>query len=1034
MSLLKSKLFIAAAIVAVLVGLYALLGFKVAPNMVRNKAIEFVHDTYGRELKVGEVRLQPFKLQIEVKDVAFPDADGQTMLGFERLFADFEVSSLWKRAWYFRDIEVEAPFVRAVVRPPGAMNLADLAIKKPPGAPPAEPELPPSVWIASFDVSRGAVDFVDQARSKPFERRFDPVAFTLKEFRTTPEGGDFHLTAQSENVEQFDWKGRFALAPLVSSSGDFTIADLRAAGVGDILGDALPFALSKGTIDLNGRYTFKLAEATQLDVELPSIEIHDLGLRARNADADWVDIPTLVVKDTHAKMPERTVAIAHVELANLKAQLWKDSDGSINLKRLFAPAPADAPATTTTPATTATPSRSTATAQGTTTAATSQAGAKSAWDVQLQQVAVNAATINFEDRTITPAFKLVMAPTNVTVDKVSLDLTRPLPIKLTTAFDGGGSLTAAGDLVPDPLQAALDIDLRDLRLKRLQPYVAKTTDMTIRAGQANAKGRLELNPPGGKDGELVFAGDVNANGFKTIDNALEEDFFNFDRLEMRKLRYSMTPDSLAIDRVLLLKPFAKIINSSNQVLNVAAVLDPQGTAEMLRAREAEAAAQKAEATTKPPKKERESKKAAKTPAPAAPNPELHETGMPIRIREVRLDSGRMDFADYYIQPNFAAQIESLHGTMTGLSSNPNAHAKVDLKGQVGEFSPVTIAGEIQPFAFDRYTDIGLKFENISLPVFNPYSGRFAGFNIAKGKLTTDLHYTIVDRKLDAKHHIRIDQLEWGEATASKQAVPLPIKFATSLLKDVNGVIDLDVPVTGTLDDPSFRVGPIVWKVIKNLLTKIVTAPFRWLGGLFKGAEDAQFVDFAPGVATLEPAATEKLATLAKGLAQKPELKLDIPIGTVTSLDEPALKNQRYASEQSAAIKRVLKKKAVVDGEPVTFDSLEADQQIAVLKDMVANLTGAQPKLPELPERAEGESRKDAKAQAQQATIEYLTGDASSHLTVAEADVEALSTARASAVQSALLTPGELSPDRVFLERSDKVTAHEGKVRLELELK
>jgi hypothetical protein len=243
---------------------------------------------------------------------------------------------------------------------------------------------------------------------------------------------------------------------------------------------------------------------------------------------------------------------------------------------------------------------------------------------------------------------------------------------------------------------------------------------------------------------------------------------------------------------------------------------------------------------------------------------LVETGMPIRIREVRIDAGRMDFADYFIQPNFAADINSLEGVVTGVSTNPNAHAKVDLKGKVGEFSPVTIAGEIQPFAYDRFTDIGLKFENISLPVFNPYSGRFAGFNIAKGKLTTDLHYAIVDRKLDAKHHIRIDQLEWGEATASKEAVPLPIKFATSLLKDVNGVIDLDVPVTGTLDDPRFRIGPIVWQIIKNILVKAVTAPFRFLGSLFKGAEDAQFVEFIPGDATLTATSAVKLATLAKG--------------------------------------------------------------------------------------------------------------------------------------------------------------------------
>ena len=91
-ALLKSKLVIAVAIVAALIGLYALLGFKVAPGMVRNKAIEYVRAEYGRELTLGEIRIHPFKLQFEVRDVAFPDADGARMLGFERLFADFELS------------------------------------------------------------------------------------------------------------------------------------------------------------------------------------------------------------------------------------------------------------------------------------------------------------------------------------------------------------------------------------------------------------------------------------------------------------------------------------------------------------------------------------------------------------------------------------------------------------------------------------------------------------------------------------------------------------------------------------------------------------------------------------------------------------------------------------------------------------------------------------------------------------------------------------------------------------------------------
>jgi hypothetical protein len=411
-----------------------------------------------------------------------------------------------------------------------------------------------------------------------------------------------------------------------------------------------------------------------------------------------------------------------------------------------------------------------------------------------------------------------------------------------------------------------------------------------------------------------------------------------------------------------------------------------------------------------------------------------ETGWPIRIREVRIESGQMNFSDQFIQPNFAADIKDLDGQLTGLSTDPNSSAKVDLKGEVGEFSPVTIAGEIQLFAFDRHTDIGMKFENIPLPVFNPYSGRFAGYNIAKGSLTTDLQYLIENRKLEARHHIRIDQLEWGEATASKEAVPLPIKLATSLLKDVDGVIDLDVPVNGTLDDPKFRIGPIVWQIIKNILVKVVTAPFRLLGSLFKGAEEAQFVQFAAGDATLDPAATEQMSALAKGLAQKPEIKLDVPIGVVEELDRPAMVDRTLASEIEAATRTVMRIKPDDETTPPALEGLEPRQQIEVLTSVVEKLTGAAPQVAPTPERPEGTSRKEARALEQAASLKSLEDQARAAVEVDSLALQRLGHARGEAIQIALLAGGELPPDRVFLASNDKVTAQDGKVRFELEIK
>jgi hypothetical protein len=410
--------------------------------------------------------------------------------------------------------------------------------------------------------------------------------------------------------------------------------------------------------------------------------------------------------------------------------------------------------------------------------------------------------------------------------------------------------------------------------------------------------------------------------------------------------------------------------------------------------------------------------------------------MPVRIREVLITGGTMDFADYSIQPNFAAAIESLGGSITGMSTDPNSRATVKLEGNVGKFSPVLIAGTTQPFAYDRYTDIGLKFENISLPVFNPYSGKFAGYNIAKGKLFTDLHYQIDNRKLEAQHKIRIDQLEWGEATADKSEATLPVKFATSLLKDADGVINLDIPVSGTLDDPALRIGPIVWQVIKNILSKAVTAPFRALGALFKGAEEAQFIDFQPGLATLDPVAAERLNALGKSLAPKTDLRIEVPIGVDATLDGAALAEASYQRALATAMSTTLRgKKKADDAAPLpAFDALPEDKREDVLVTLYTQLSGAKPELPEAPERADDVSRKEAKAQAAQARLAWLEKECRTRAVAADSEMQKLGQQRAEAIQSALLTDTGLAPERVFLAAEGKVAPNEQQVRFELAVK
>ena len=246
------------------------------------------------------------------------------------------------------------------------------------------------------------------------------------------------------------------------------------------------------------------------------------------------------------------------------------------------------------------------------------------------------------------------------------------------------------------------------------------------------------------------------------------------------------------------------------------------------------------------------------------------------------------------------------------------------------------------------------------------------------------------------------------------------------------MISLDVPVSGTLDDPTFRVGPIVWQVIKNLITKAVTAPFKLLGALFAGAEEAQFVDFAPGSAELDPAAAERLGALAKSLVQRPEIKLDVPIASIAAIDGPAIAERAYEADRAAAL-AATKLEGTYEGSPPAFDALGPKDRIAVLTTLLRKQTGAEPQIPEPPPPPEGTSREDAKSLRQAARLEYLEKETRARASAPPEELGKLGEERGRTVQHALLEGTGLEPARVFLTKDGKVTPQDGKVRLELGL-
>jgi hypothetical protein len=94
---------------------------------------------------------------------------------------------------------------------------------------------------------------------------------------------------------------------------------------------------------------------------------------------------------------------------------------------------------------------------------------------------------------------------------------------------------------------------------------------------------------------------------------------------------------------------------------------------------------------------------------------------------------------------------------------------------------------------------------------SPYAMKFAGYKIAEGTMSLDLRYKVQNSQLEGNNQVVIDKLTLGERVDSPDALKLPIELAIAILKDSNGRIDLGLPVSGSLDDPQFSWGALIWK-------------------------------------------------------------------------------------------------------------------------------------------------------------------------------------------------------------------------------
>lgn len=930
--------------------LYALVGFYLLPRIAVSKAQDYVSQTLHRQLSVSTLKLNPFTLEVTLGPLALREAGGAPLLAFQSLYVNASWASLWQRAAVLQDLHLHQPNIALVVEHDGSINLAKLV---PPSDDPDSP--PPAIRIGNLNIESGHLGVEDRSRPEPFMMAFTPMTFTLKDFRTD-RGHDnvYRFAAATTSGEKIDWSGGFTVQPL-GSIGQFSLNNLQAKTVAAYLQNQLPFQLVSGTADVAGNYTLTLNPALGLELKLPLLTLRQLAIAERGSSTTPMALDELRVQDLALSLTRRQVDISKVVLNGPHITARREANGGLNLMRLFAP----------TKAVDSTPKKA---AEPATTAATAEP-----WKIAVGQLQIANGELVLEDRSVKPAALLKLAPLTASVNGFRSEaMDTALKVSADVGINGPGKLSMTGNMTLAPLSAQFDLDLQRFGLPVLQGYIAQTAALTLQAGTLDVTGKLDYRSTIKSAAAMGFSGAINVNALDTRETQSKKELLKWRQLRLSGIDFHQSPDRLNIERIDLRQPYARVAITPDRQLNISQLLVSNKT---------------------------DSSPVADSNKPA--------TKMPIRVKTIRIENGRTDFSDLSIEPAFSAGILGLSGNITGVSSAPESRAKLRLEGRVDAFSPVLIQGEANLLAATRYTDIGMSFHNMDLTTFNPYSGRFAGYNIAKGKLSTDLHYKVKDRQLEAEHHVQVDSLEFGAATDSKDAVPLPVKLAVALLKDRNGLIDLNLPVRGSLDDPTFKVGPIVWKVLINLITKAVTAPFSALGALFGSGEELGWVDFAAGSAVLTPEASGKLNTLAKALNERPQLRLDIPIATEVVQDKPAL------AQQALALRL-----------PATQDD---KTRLRAMELLYRELYQTGPRYPA--------AEADSKASENQLHIAYLQQSLLEKLSPDTAAMDQLGKDRARAVQAALLAGTGINPERLFIVSAATAAngAVEGRVRMELKL-
>ncbi len=513
------------------------------------------------------------------------------------------------------------------------------------------------------------------------------------------------------------------------------------------------------------------------------------------------------------------------------------------------------------------------------------------WKMRVADISIDGGSVSYKDEASAKVVALNVSAINMKLKNVDPFSSTPSPAKISARVASGntepGSLNFDGRVAMSPLVVQGQIKADHLPLHALEPYYAGSLNIEVIRADASFTGQLRF-AQAAKGIELKVTGDSRLEDFRA--NTLyaadgvpvqREELLRWKALNLRGIAVAVAPGTTTtvdVAETALSDFFARLIINPTGRINLQDLVR-KGDSSPSATPVASAAS-------------------ASAPQTAASQPSAQSADGPspvVKFGPIQISNGRVAFSDRFVKPNYSANLTELQGKLSAFSSVSTDMADLEVRGRAEGSASLEILGKLNPLAKPIALDIQGKVRDLELPALSPYSVKYAGYGIERGKLSLDVNYLVKpDGQLTASNRLVLNQLTFGEKVEGS-ATNLPVKLAVALLSDRNGVIDVELPISGSLNDPNFSMGGVIVRVIVNLIVKAVTAPFSLLANAFGGGTGDQTggaIAFAPGSDRLDAKATDTLDKIAKAMTDRPQLQMTITGSSSLEAEREGYKRER----------------------------------------------------------------------------------------------------------------------------------------------